>query len=157
MLNWFRAGGSDLIGCRLGIERQGETDRQKSLWIENAARPRNRSVSPDGAHPIRAEIYPQILLRRLLFEMNVAGNVECPLSQEDDEAGRAQHPLFTTTNIRRPLALSGRVHCPALLVRGFVASGRGSQGTDRSSAGAARVAAVGLGRAQHAAGGGVAR
>jgi len=65
ILSWFRAGDSDLIGRRRGLQRQGETNRQKSLWLENAARPRNRPVSPDGVHPTRAEIYPQILLRRL--------------------------------------------------------------------------------------------
>ena len=47
-LDWFRTGGGDLIGRRRGIQRQGETDRQKSLWHENAARHRNRTVSPDG-------------------------------------------------------------------------------------------------------------
>jgi len=73
ILSWFRAGGSDLIGRRRGIQRQGETNRQKSLWIENAARSRNRPVSPDGVHPTRAEMYPQILLRRL-FQRAVSAN-----------------------------------------------------------------------------------
>jgi len=73
ILNWFRSGGNDLIGRRRGIQRQGETNRQKSLWIENAARHRNRPVSPDGVHPARAEIYPQILLRRL-FQRAVSAN-----------------------------------------------------------------------------------
>jgi len=66
ILNWFRAGGSDLIGRRRGLQRQGETDRRKSLWIENATRPGNRPVSPDGVHPTRAENIPPILLRSLL-------------------------------------------------------------------------------------------
>jgi len=66
ILNWFRTGGGDLIGLRRGIQRQGETDRQKSLWTENAARHRNRDVSPDGVHPPRDENIPQILLRSLL-------------------------------------------------------------------------------------------
>jgi len=48
ILNWFRTGGGDLVGSCRGIQRQGETDRQKSLWIENAARHRNRDVSPDS-------------------------------------------------------------------------------------------------------------
>ena len=73
ILNWFRAGGSDLIGRRQGIQRQGQTDRQKSLWIENAARPRNRPVSQNGVHLTRAEIYPEILLRRL-FQRSVLAN-----------------------------------------------------------------------------------
>ena len=64
ILSWFRTGGSDLMGRRRGIQRQGETNRQKSLWLENAARTRNRDVSPDGVHPTRAENIPQILLRR---------------------------------------------------------------------------------------------
>ena len=55
ILKRFRAGGSDLIGRRRGIQRQGETDPQKSPWLENAARHRNRDVSPDGAHPTRGE------------------------------------------------------------------------------------------------------
>jgi len=66
ILNWLRTGGSDLIGrCRV-MQRQGKSDRQKSLWIENAARHRTRDVSPDGVHPPRAENIPQILLKRLL-------------------------------------------------------------------------------------------
>jgi|GEM_PF-1659774 len=47
ILNWFRTGGNDLIGRRRGIQRQGETDRQKSVRLENAARHRNRDVSCD--------------------------------------------------------------------------------------------------------------
>ena len=65
ILDWFRTGGGDLVGRRRGIQRQGETDRQKSLWLENAARHRNPDISPVGIHPTRAEMYPQILLRRL--------------------------------------------------------------------------------------------
>ena len=65
ILNWFRTGGGDLVGRRRGILRQGETDRQKSLWLENAARHRNRDVSTDEVHPPRARNIPQILLRRI--------------------------------------------------------------------------------------------
>ena len=65
ILSWFRSGGNDLIGRRRGIYRQGETDRQKSLWIKNAARQRTRDVSPDG-ELARAENIPPILLRSLL-------------------------------------------------------------------------------------------
>jgi len=69
ILSWFRTGGSDLMGRRRGIQRQGETNRQKSLWLENAARPRNHPVS----HPTQAKIEPQILLRRL-FQKAVSAN-----------------------------------------------------------------------------------
>ena len=58
ILNWFRTGGGDLIGRRRGIQRQGETDWQKSLWIENAARHRNRAVSPDGVRTYLSRKYP---------------------------------------------------------------------------------------------------
>ena len=66
ILDWFRTGDNDLIGRRRGIQRQGETYRQKSLWLENAARHRNRDVSPDRAHPSRAGNISPILLRSLL-------------------------------------------------------------------------------------------
>ena len=80
ILDWFRTGGGDLVGRRQGIQRQGETDRQKSLWLENAARHRNRDISPDGIHPTRAEMYPQILLRRLFrgqFQPPEKGHHNC--------------------------------------------------------------------------------
>ena len=75
ILNEFRTGGGDLVGPRRGIQRQDETDRQENLWLENAARPRNRDVSPDEAHPTRAGNISQILLRRL-FQRAVSANWE---------------------------------------------------------------------------------
>ena len=66
ILSWFRTGGGDLIGRRRGTQRQGEADRQKSLWLEKAASPRNRDASPDEVHPHRAENIPPILLRSAL-------------------------------------------------------------------------------------------
>ena len=57
ILNWFRTGGGDLIGRRRGIQRQGETDRKKSVRLENAARHRNRTVSPDE-EPCPSRKYP---------------------------------------------------------------------------------------------------
>ena len=82
ILNWFRAGGGDLIGRRRGIQRQGETDRQKSVRLENAARHRNRTVSPDGVHPTRAGMYPQILLRRLFQRAVSATGKSAPQLQK---------------------------------------------------------------------------
>ena len=72
ILHWFRTGGSDLIGRRRGIQRQGETDRQKSLWFDNAARHQNRTVSPDGK-PTRARNIPQILLGWLIVSCWATG------------------------------------------------------------------------------------
>ena len=48
---------------RRGIQRQGETDHQKSLRLQNAAGHRNGSVSRPRT-TTRARMYPQILLRR---------------------------------------------------------------------------------------------
>jgi len=59
------AGWDEHLGryCR-GIQRQGETDHQKSVRLPNARRHRIRVASCDG-EPTRARIYPQNLLRKL--------------------------------------------------------------------------------------------
>ena len=61
-----------LIGRRRGTQRQGETDLQKSLWFDNAARHQNRTVSPDGK-PTRARNIPQILLGWLIVSCWATG------------------------------------------------------------------------------------
>jgi len=110
ILNWFRTGGNDLIGRRRGIQRQGETDRQKSLWIENAARHRNRDVSPDGVHPTRAENIPPIPLRSHKTGGFASGNsVHDRLGMEDFshvELGRRLRGCST----RRPHEIAGWRH-----------------------------------------------
>jgi len=107
ILSWFRAGGSDLIGRRRGIQRQGATDRQKSLWIENAARPRNLTVSPDRVHPTRAEMYPPILLRRLCQRAVSANGKKVTKTAKAGIAG-CQHTACPTARGGRECAALGQ-------------------------------------------------
>ena len=66
------------LGRHLGrrrrrIQRQSETDHQKSLRLQNAAGQRNGSVSRPRT-TTRARMYPQILLRRQFLSYRFARN-----------------------------------------------------------------------------------
>ena len=102
ILSWFRAGGNDLIGRRRWIHRQAETDRQKSLWLENAASHRNRGVSPEGAHPIRAENIPEILLRRPVSREDKAACVlPAGICSRATLTRRSSHPTLPPRSLSR--------------------------------------------------------
>jgi hypothetical protein len=108
VLSWFRSGGNNLIGRRRGIQRQGETDRQKSPWRENAARHRNRTVSSDG-EPNPSRKYPTDSAEAAFSEGSFSqwekGHQNCK-SRAESEANILRSVLRMTNHAVRPQAQS---------------------------------------------------
>ena len=63
ILNWFRARGQFSSGRCRGLQRQGQSDYQKGIWVSHLPGAGSRFVSHTW-RPAGASTYPQILLTR---------------------------------------------------------------------------------------------
>ena len=84
-----------------GFSGKAKLTGRKAYGVENAARHRNRTVSPDGVYPTRAENIPQILLRRPFSTGNEGRLSHGPVSFDFSGVAGFSEDTEGTASIRR--------------------------------------------------------